>query len=92
MRQDPCLSSTPVWSHLKVQEDAAHTDEDGDAVCVFKGVSLAQAKDRGQLIFLEGLKDSLSALIPHETSPPSEAMDFLRYVWTSFSPRFFPLN
>uniref|UniRef100_H2RXC0 Elongator complex protein 6 n=1 Tax=Takifugu rubripes TaxID=31033 RepID=H2RXC0_TAKRU len=42
------------------------------------GVSLAQAKDKGQLIFLEGLKDSLSVLIPQESSKASEAMDFLR--------------
>uniref|UniRef100_A0A3Q3VP51 Elongator complex protein 6 n=1 Tax=Mola mola TaxID=94237 RepID=A0A3Q3VP51_MOLML len=31
------------------------------------GVSLAQAKEKGQLVFLEGLKESLSVLIPQET-------------------------
>lgn len=45
-------------------------------------MSLAQAKDKGQLIFLEGLKDSLSVLIPQEASTASEAMDFLRYTQT----------
>lgn len=47
-----------------------------------QGVSLAQAKDKGQLIFLEGLKDSLSVLVPQETSTAGGAMDFLRYTQT----------
>ncbi|XP_038566482.1 elongator complex protein 6 isoform X1 [Micropterus salmoides] len=42
------------------------------------GVSLAQAKEKGQLVFLEGLKESLSVLIPQETNTGSQAMDFLR--------------
>ncbi|XP_044065490.1 elongator complex protein 6 [Siniperca chuatsi] len=42
------------------------------------GVSLAQAKEKGQLVFLEGLKESLSVLIPQETDTGSQAMDFLR--------------
>lgn len=42
------------------------------------GVSLAQAKEKGQLVFLEGLKESLSVLIPQETDAASQAMDFLR--------------
>ncbi|XP_026173026.1 elongator complex protein 6 [Mastacembelus armatus] len=42
------------------------------------GVSLTQAKEKGQLIFFEGLKESLSILIPQETNPESQAMDFLR--------------
>ncbi|XP_028325471.1 elongator complex protein 6 isoform X2 [Gouania willdenowi] len=42
------------------------------------GVNLTQAKDKGQLIFLEGLKESLSHLIPQEERTGSEAMDFLR--------------
>lgn len=42
------------------------------------GVSLAQAKEKGQLVFLEGLKESLSVLIPRETDTGSQAMDFLR--------------
>lgn len=47
-----------------------------------QGVSLAQAKDKGQLIFLEGLKESLSVLVPQETSTAGGAMDFLRYTQT----------
>ncbi|XP_041798869.1 elongator complex protein 6 isoform X2 [Chelmon rostratus] len=42
------------------------------------GVSLAQAKEKGQLVFLEGLQESLSVLIPQETNTGSQAMDFLR--------------
>ncbi|XP_023132498.1 elongator complex protein 6 isoform X1 [Amphiprion ocellaris] len=42
------------------------------------GVSLAQAKEKGQLIFLEGLKESLSILIPQEGHTENQAMDFLR--------------
>lgn len=42
------------------------------------GVSLSQAKDKGQLVFLEGLKESLSVLVPQETHAGSEVMDFLR--------------
>ncbi|KAK9514339.1 hypothetical protein VZT92_027812 [Zoarces viviparus] len=42
------------------------------------GVSLTQAKEKGQLVFLEGLKESLSVLIPEDTDPGSQAMDFLR--------------
>lgn len=42
------------------------------------GVSLSQAKEKGQLVFLEGLKESLSVLIPQETEAGSEVMDFLR--------------
>ncbi|XP_070768245.1 elongator complex protein 6 [Enoplosus armatus] len=42
------------------------------------GVSLTQAKEKGQLVFLEGLKESLSVLNPQETNTGSQAMDFLR--------------
>ncbi|KAM6994425.1 elongator complex protein 6 [Tautogolabrus adspersus] len=48
------------------------------------GVSLLQAKEKGQLVFLEGLSESLSVLSPRETNTGShqgrggEAMDFLR--------------
>ncbi|XP_054478057.1 elongator complex protein 6 [Anoplopoma fimbria] len=42
------------------------------------GVSLTQAKEKGQLVFLEGLKESLSVLIPQEAETGSQAMDFLR--------------
>ncbi|KAK5891762.1 hypothetical protein CesoFtcFv8_012207 [Champsocephalus esox] len=42
------------------------------------GVSLTQAKEKGQLVFLEGQKESLSVLIPQENDTGSQAMDFLR--------------
>uniref|UniRef100_A0A1A8KP65 Elongator complex protein 6 n=1 Tax=Nothobranchius kuhntae TaxID=321403 RepID=A0A1A8KP65_NOTKU len=42
------------------------------------GLSLTQAKERGQLVFLEGLKDSLSILIPQERNAESQAMNFLQ--------------
>nr|XP_057909294.1 elongator complex protein 6 isoform X2 [Doryrhamphus excisus] len=42
------------------------------------GVSLSQAKDKGQLVFLEGLNESLSILSPQDAQTGSEAMDFLR--------------
>ncbi|XP_077384202.1 elongator complex protein 6 isoform X2 [Festucalex cinctus] len=42
------------------------------------GVSLSQAKEKGQLVFLEGLNESLSILSPHDARTGSEAMDFLR--------------
>ncbi|XP_029958577.1 elongator complex protein 6 [Salarias fasciatus] len=42
------------------------------------GVSLTQAKEKGQLVFFEGLKESLSILIPQEGNTESQAMDFLR--------------
>ncbi|KAM9309651.1 elongator complex protein 6-like [Pholidichthys leucotaenia] len=41
------------------------------------GVNLTQAKEKGQLVFLEGLKESLSYLIPQEAKTRTEAMDFL---------------
>lgn len=61
------------------------------ASCV-QGVSLAQAKDKGQLIFLEALKESLSVLIPQETSRTSDAMAFLRFTPTTFRASFPPLG
>ncbi|XP_029307827.1 elongator complex protein 6 [Cottoperca gobio] len=42
------------------------------------GVSLTQAKEKGQLVFLEGLNESLSVLIPQKAETGSPAMDFLR--------------
>ncbi|XP_075995880.1 elongator complex protein 6 [Genypterus blacodes] len=42
------------------------------------GVSLAQAKEKGQLVFLEGLNESLSVLLPEESNTGSGVMDFLR--------------
>lgn len=49
-----------------------------NAVSQRLGVSLAQAKEKGQLIFLEGLNESLSILNPQDTKPESHAMGFLR--------------
>ncbi|XP_043972513.1 elongator complex protein 6 [Gambusia affinis] len=42
------------------------------------GVSLTQAKEKGQLVFFEGLKECLSVLTPKENNVESEAMNFLR--------------
>ncbi|XP_013876845.1 elongator complex protein 6 [Austrofundulus limnaeus] len=48
-----------------------------NAVSQRLGVSLTQAKEKGQLVFLEGLKESLSVLIPDENME-NQAMNFLR--------------
>lgn len=42
------------------------------------GVNLALAKEKGQLVFLEGLNESLSVLIPQESHADSCALGFLR--------------
>ncbi|XP_028985782.1 LOW QUALITY PROTEIN: elongator complex protein 6-like [Betta splendens] len=42
------------------------------------GVSLTQAKEKGQLIFFEGLKESLSVLVPRDANGASPAINFLR--------------
>lgn len=42
------------------------------------GVSLTQAKEKGQLVFFEGLKESLSIFLPQEGSEDGGVMDFLR--------------
>ncbi|XP_061531693.1 LOW QUALITY PROTEIN: elongator complex protein 6 [Phycodurus eques] len=42
------------------------------------GVSLSQAKEKGQLVFLEGLNECLAILNPDGVRTGSEAMDFLR--------------
>ncbi|MBN3300808.1 elongator complex protein 6 [Amia ocellicauda] len=41
------------------------------------GVNLVQARDRGQLVFLEGLKDSLGTLLQEEPGPHANTLDFL---------------
>lgn len=41
------------------------------------GVSLVQPKEKGQLVFLEGLNESLSHLIPREGEASSDALNFL---------------
>ncbi|XP_063055644.1 elongator complex protein 6 [Engraulis encrasicolus] len=40
------------------------------------GVSLTQAKEKGQLVFLEGLKDCLGILLPGGTKPECPTLDF----------------
>uniref|UniRef100_A0A8C6UF74 Elongator complex protein 6 n=1 Tax=Neogobius melanostomus TaxID=47308 RepID=A0A8C6UF74_9GOBI len=42
------------------------------------GVSLVQAKEKGQLVFLEGLQESIAHLIPHEGKAGSDALNFIR--------------
>nr|XP_046170075.1 LOW QUALITY PROTEIN: elongator complex protein 6-like [Oncorhynchus gorbuscha] len=42
------------------------------------GVSLTQAREKGQLVFLEGLKESLGVLLQGEASKGTRTMDFLR--------------
>ncbi|XP_041964151.1 elongator complex protein 6 [Alosa sapidissima] len=42
------------------------------------GVSLAQAKEKGQLVFLEGLKDCLGVLLPDGPKPDCPTLDFFR--------------
>lgn len=50
-------------------------------LCV-QGVNLALAKEKGQLVFLEGLNESLSVLTPQESHADSYVLDFLRYTDT----------
>ncbi|KAK7886465.1 hypothetical protein WMY93_026086 [Mugilogobius chulae] len=45
---------------------------------IYEGVSLVQAKEKGQLVFLEGLQESLSHLIPQEGQAGSDTLNFLR--------------
>ncbi|XP_042345938.1 elongator complex protein 6, partial [Plectropomus leopardus] len=42
------------------------------------GVSAVQARDRGQLVFLEGLKECLSVLVPEDNGTGDGPLDFLR--------------
>ncbi|XP_056331357.1 elongator complex protein 6 [Danio aesculapii] len=42
------------------------------------GVSLTQAREKGQLVFLEGLKDSIGAILKEDTSEGTEALSYLR--------------
>lgn len=42
------------------------------------GVSLVQAKEKGQLVFLEGLQESLAHLLPQEASKGCDTLNFLR--------------
>lgn len=42
------------------------------------GVSLAQAREKGQLVFLEGLKDSIGVIIQEESSQSTQPLSYLR--------------
>ncbi|KAJ8415652.1 hypothetical protein AAFF_G00402090 [Aldrovandia affinis] len=42
------------------------------------GVSLTQAREKGQLVFLEGLKGALGVLLEEEPSPGTHMLGFLR--------------
>ncbi|KAK7158024.1 hypothetical protein R3I93_009274 [Phoxinus phoxinus] len=42
------------------------------------GVSLAQAREKGQLVFLEGLKDSIGAILQEESSQGTQHLSYLR--------------
>ena len=52
-------------------------------MCV-QGVSLTQAKEKGQLIFLEVLNESLDVLLQKTSNTESQALDFLRYQMDHF--------
>uniref|UniRef100_A0A8K9WS57 Uncharacterized protein n=1 Tax=Oncorhynchus mykiss TaxID=8022 RepID=A0A8K9WS57_ONCMY len=38
------------------------------------------AREKGQLVFIEGLKESLGVLLQGESSKGTQALDFLRYL------------
>ncbi len=45
-----------------------------------QGVSLAQAREKGQLVFLEGLKNSIGVLLQEDTSQEAQPLSYLRHV------------
>ena len=47
---------------------------------VVQGVNLTQAKEKGQLVFLEGLKASPGVLLNEDTSDTTHTFDYLRSV------------
>ncbi|KAI1885647.1 hypothetical protein AGOR_G00205980 [Albula goreensis] len=49
-----------------------------NAVSQRLGVNLTQARDKGQLVFLEGLKGALGVLLEEEPNPGAHTLDFLR--------------
>nr|XP_020471181.1 elongator complex protein 6 isoform X1 [Monopterus albus] len=75
-----CRSETPARNSrckvcfLGLVQSFSHYNAVGQRL----GVSLVQAKEKGQLIFFEGLKESLSVLISQESNTKSQAIDFLR--------------
>lgn len=44
-----------------------------------QGVSLAQAREKGQLVFLEGLKESFGVLL-QDTSQETQPLSYLRHI------------
>ncbi|KAL4617165.1 elongator complex protein 6 [Arapaima gigas] len=49
------------------------------AVAQRLGISLPQARERGQLVFLEGLRESLGELLLEDVAPGERPLDFLRH-------------
>lgn len=47
---------------------------------IVQGVSLAQAREKGQLVFLEGLKDSVGVIIQEESRQSTQPLSYLRHV------------
>lgn len=47
---------------------------------VLQGVNLTQAREKGQLVFLEGLKASPGVLLDEDTSDETRMFDYLRSV------------
>lgn len=45
-----------------------------------QGVGLAQAREKGQLVFLEGLKNSIGVLLQEDTSQETRPLSHLRHV------------
>ncbi|XP_016428699.1 elongator complex protein 6 isoform X2 [Sinocyclocheilus rhinocerous] len=43
-----------------------------------QGVSLAQAREKGQLVFLEGLKNSIGVILQEDTSQETQPLSYLR--------------
>ncbi|XP_051576869.1 elongator complex protein 6-like isoform X2 [Myxocyprinus asiaticus] len=49
-----------------------------NAVSQRLGVSLTQARDKGQLVFLEGLKESLGVILQEDASQGTQPLNYLR--------------
>ncbi|XP_051574814.1 elongator complex protein 6-like [Myxocyprinus asiaticus] len=49
-----------------------------NAVSQRLGVSLVQARDKGQLVFLEGLKESLGVILQDDTSQGTQPLSYMR--------------
>uniref|UniRef100_A0A8C2CRH0 Elongator complex protein 6 n=1 Tax=Cyprinus carpio TaxID=7962 RepID=A0A8C2CRH0_CYPCA len=46
-----------------------------------QGVSLAQAREKGQLVFLEGLKNSIGVILQEDTSQETQPLSYLRHAY-----------